>query len=118
MRRRQNTSILHMALQVPELLQPDPANIDDIVRRHDGRLGIRPRQRRAQRHDEREQILVQGEEPEHARRHGRGLVRLGRGHIGDCSVVRGHVRAVEMADFEHVNGDAAVVATACPLGVL
>jgi hypothetical protein len=51
-----------MTLQVPELLQPDTAHINDIGRSHDGSLGVRPGQRRAQRHNKVQQVLVQGEQ--------------------------------------------------------
>ena len=64
MRRSQNTSILHMPLQIPKLLQANPAHINNIRRRHDGGILIRPRHARARRHHEAQQVLVQREETE------------------------------------------------------
>lgn len=64
MRRGQHASILHMALQIPELLQANIADINNIGRGHDGRFWVRPLQRRAERHHEPEEVLIQGEEVE------------------------------------------------------
>ena len=48
-RRSQHTRILHMALEIPKLLEPDAADIDDVIRRDDRRLRVRSAQRRAHR---------------------------------------------------------------------
>lgn len=71
MRRSQNTSILHMTLQVPELLQPNTADIYDVGRRHDRRLRVRTWQRGCERHHEPEEVLIQSEEIQQARRDSR-----------------------------------------------
>lgn len=119
MRRRQNTRILHMPLQIPELLQPNPAHIHDIRRRHDSCLRVRPFQHRTQRRHEAEQVFVQREQSQQSLGHGGGFLgflRQIRG--GHGFVVGGHVFGVQMLDFENVDGDSAAVATAGPLGVL
>ena len=118
MRRREDTRVLHVPLQVPELLEPDAADVDDVGRGDDGRLRVRPRQGRAERHDEAQQVLVQREEAEQARGHLARLVRLGRRGRGHLGAVGGHVLAVQVLDDVDVDGDAAAVAAAGPLGVL
>lgn len=45
-------------------------------------------------------------------------MRVGRGGFVQGGGVFGHVFAVEVLDFEDVDGDAAAVAVAGPLGVL
>ena len=119
MRRSEHTRILHVALQIPELLQPHPAHVHDIRGGHDGSLHVRPRELRAERHDKVEQVLVEGEQTQETLRHLGGLVRVcGGGGVVHGGVVFGHVFAVEVFDFEDVDGDAAAVAVAGPLGVL
>lgn len=118
MRRSKHTRILHVSLQIPELLQPHTTDIDDIRRCDDGRLGVRSRQLRAQRHHEAEQVLVQREQTQQARGDARRLVRLGRRGRGDLGGVGGHVLAVQVLDDVDVDGDTAAVAAAGPLGIL
>lgn len=118
MRRRQHTRILHVALQVPKLSQPNTTDINDIRRGHDRRLGIRSRQLRAERHDETEQILVERKETQETRGDSRGLVRLRRGRMGYLGGIRGHGLAVEVSDGKDVDGDSATITTTSPLGIL
>lgn len=84
-----------MPLKIPKLLEPDTRDIDDIIRRDNRRLRVRSRQRRTQRHDKVEQVLVQGEQTQHALWHrGRllGFVRQVRGL--EFLRIRRHVLAV------------------------
>lgn len=118
MRRSQHTRILHMALQIPKLLQPDAADVDDIRGRDNRGLRVGARQARAHGHDEVEEVLVEGEQTEQSLRDGGRLVRLGLGLGRHGRVVRGHVLAVQVLDLEDVDGDAAAVSSAGPLGVL
>lgn len=119
MRRGQHTRILHMALEIPELLEPDAADVDDIIRRDDGRLRVRSAQRRAHRHDEAQEVLVQREQTQQTLGlGGRRLRFVGEVRFAQRFGVRGHVLGVQVFDFEDVDGDSAAVATAGPLGVL
>lgn len=118
MRRRQHTRILHVALQVPKLSQPNTTDINNIRRGHDRRLGIRSRQLRAERHDETEQILVERKETQETRGNSRGLVRLRRGRVRHLGGIRGHGLAVEVSDGKDVDGDSATITTTSPLGIL
>jgi len=56
-----NGSILHMSFQIPKLGQTNSCNIDNICRIRDWDFGIRSLERGDERHDEGEEILVQGE---------------------------------------------------------
>lgn len=49
MRRGQHARILHMTLEVPELLQSHARDVHNVRRAHDGRFGIGSGQRRAER---------------------------------------------------------------------
>jgi hypothetical protein len=49
MRRRQNRSILHMGLQVPELLQANPTDVYDVVALRDWRFWVAASDHRTQR---------------------------------------------------------------------
>lgn len=61
MRSGQYTGILHMRLEVPELLQAHARNVNDVRRADNWRFGVRPWQRTTERCDELRHVLVQGE---------------------------------------------------------
>lgn len=119
MRCRQNTSILHMALKIPELLQAHTTNIHNVGRRNNRRLRVRPLQQRTHGHDEAEEVLVQREETQQALGNTGGFLGLG-GQVvcAQSLIVGGHVLRVEVFDFENVDGDTAAITTTGPLGVL
>jgi len=50
-----------MSFQIPKLGQTNSCNIDNICRIRDWDFGIRSLERGDERHDEGEEILVQGE---------------------------------------------------------
>lgn len=50
-----------MPLEIPELLKPNTANVDNVVALRDGRLWVATRDHGTKRSDESCQILVQGE---------------------------------------------------------
>lgn len=115
----QNTSILHMTLQVPELLKSNATNVDDVGRCDNGGFRVRTRKLRAQRHNEVEEVLVKSEQTQETLRNRGGLVRLGRrGRRGHGLVVCGHVLAVQMLDLENIDGNTAAVSTTGPLRIL
>ena len=56
--------LLHMTSEVPELLQPDLRDIDDVIGLVDWSFWIRsPRYRRAKGHHKAGQVLVEGKKP-------------------------------------------------------
>jgi len=101
-------------LQIPELLQSNSADVHDVVALRDGGFGVAARDHGAQRRHISGQRLIQGEQPhvlgEHTRDGGLGL--------GEVLLVCGNVLRVQRRDFEEKERDAALVASAEPLGVL
>ena len=63
MGRSQRRSILHMRPQIPKLLQSYTTYVHDVIALRDGRSGVVSiHERRAQRHHEADQVLVECEE--------------------------------------------------------
>jgi len=68
MGRSQRRSILHMGPQIPKLLEAHPADIHNIIALRDRRAGVVSiHERRAQRHHEADQVLVEREEAQQFR---------------------------------------------------
>lgn len=110
-RRGQLAGGLHVALEVPELLEADAADVDDVGREGDRGAGVLAvRQLGAQRLGEARQVLVEGEEADQlGRRVHRGRRRGGLGvGLVDRLLVGGDGLGVEVADLEEVERDAAV----------
>ena len=103
-----------MALQVPELLQPNIANIDDVVALRDGRLGMRPCDHRAEGRDEAGEGLIEGEQAEVL---GCDFRRCCLG-LGEGFLVRRDILRVQRCNLKKVQRDTALVTSAEPLGVL
>lgn len=96
MRCRQNGSILHVTLQVPKLLQSDPADIHNIVTLRDGGFGVAARNHGAQRRDIARQRFVQGEQADILGQN----IRHGRPRFREVFLVCGDVFRVQRRNFE------------------
>ena len=109
---------LHVALEVPELLDAGAADVDDVSAHGDGDVRVLAvRQLGAEGHVEAGQVLVEGEEAQQAR--GRLAVGLGVGEGASALfLVGGHRLGVEVGDFVDVQRDAAAISSAGPLGIL
>ena len=100
-----------MGAQVPELLQADAGDVDDVVGLRDrGRGVVAVAQVRAEGHYELDEVLVEREEAQHSGRGGRllGVVVVDgcfRGGLG----IGGHGFGVEGRDLEDIDGDAALI---------
>ncbi len=115
----QDTRILHVALEIPELGQADARDVDDVGGIRHGHLGVRAFEGGDQRHDKVEQVLVEGEQGDQLGGRGQVLV------VGQAVLVRlglflvlVDVFVVEALDVVDVDGDAAPVAVAGPLRIL
>lgn len=102
---------LHVALEVPELLEADAADINNVGGEGDrGARVLAVGQLGAQGLGEAGQVLVEGEEADQLGRRvhrGRGRRGLGVGLVDGFLVGRDGL-GVEVADLEEVEGDAAV----------
>ena len=74
MSRGQNTSILHVTFQIPELRQPHTRDIDNVRRVCDRDFWIRSFETRDKRKDEVEEIVVECKQGEELRRSSQLLV--------------------------------------------
>jgi hypothetical protein len=110
----QGGCILHVRFEVPKLLQAHSANVDNVVALRYGRLGVLSVDGGAQRLHESDQGLIQGEQTEVL---GRDLGRCGF-RRSEMLLIGRDVLRVERCDFKEIDGDAALVTTAEPLGVL
>jgi hypothetical protein len=116
MSRGKGAGILHVAFEVPELLQSHIRYVDDVVRLTDGSLGMPSTgYGRAQGKDELDEVLVERKETKkfagHRGRHRRVFTQ-------HCLVVCRHVPAVQVGDLEDVDGYATLVPPTGPLRIL
>lgn len=114
MRGRESGGILHVGLEIPELLKPYPANVHNVVALRNRRLGMRSVDSRAQWYDVSRQRLVERKEAKVLRGD------LGRGceSFGKLFFVRGNILRVERRNLKQKNRNTALVASSEPLGVL
>lgn len=104
----QRTGILHVAPQVPKLLETDFGDVDNVVRLVNRRFRIgASRYCRAEWHDEPGQVFVQCEQPQTRHRRSRVERRI-----------RRHFLGVQLSNFVQIDGDAALVSSAGPLRIL
>lgn len=110
---------LHVALEVPELLQADAGDVDNVGAEGDGHVGaLAVGELRGKRLAEARQVFVEGEQAEKARRRLAVGVGFGKGGIGALAFVVGYAFGVEGANLKDVERDAAAVSSAGPLGIL
>lgn len=108
-----------MLLQIPELLQSDARDVDNIGAQGDGNFGeLAVEELGAEGHVETGQVLVQGKQSQETV--WRLAVGLGLGESARCAdlLILVDGLGVECLDFKDVEGDSATVATTCPLGIL
>ena len=115
----QHTGILHVLLQIPKLCQTNARNVDNVAGGGNGYLRTRTFERRTKRHDETEEIMVQGEEGDKLRRCCKLLV-AGKTIFVFLRLflVFGDVFAVEMLYHVDVDWYSSFVSTTGPLRVL
>lgn len=110
---------LHVALEVPKLLEADARDVDNVGAEGNGHVrALAVGELRGKRLAEARQVLVQRKQAQQAG--GRLAVRLGlgKGRVGALLLVVGYGFRVERANLKHVERDAAAVAAACPLRIL
>ncbi len=119
MRRCQNTSILHVSLQIPELCQPNTRYVDNVGRIGNRNFRIRSLKSRDKGKDKVEEVVVEGEQWKHLCRGLEFLVVGGAVLIVlRFFLVFGHMLAVKALDHVDVDRNTAAVSVAGPLGVL
>lgn len=117
MRRRDLTGSLHVALEVPELLQADARDIDNVCAQGDGGVvEVAVLQLRREGLVEAGEVLVEGEQAQQALRGLAVPLGLAEGLLAGL-LVGGDGLGVEVLDLEEVQRDAAAVAAAGPLRV-
>ena len=110
---------LHVALEVPELLEADARDVDNVGAESDGHVGaLAVGELRGKGLAEAREVFVEGKEAEEAGGCLAVGLGFGKGGFGALFFVVGYGLGVEGANLKDVEGDTAAVSSAGPLWIL